>query len=212
MIVQQGLFITRDCCETIIAKPLVLGDQTSLTHLQAIMQETSALGLDLQTLAASYDRVLWHFGMDGAATCELAIDYLKCAVAGMGNVTVLDSSLCFMHALNRVAADHVASSTLDLNGIFSLTKLMYIGSYFDTFSKAVIKEALSDFHWEQLAGPPLTHGEQHERVVRLCCPDLHQRPRRARDVRWALGVLNGRWDKKTVSHHCALSSESRLGA
>jgi hypothetical protein len=127
VLVQKGRFITSLCNDEIIATPTVLGDQTSLTHLDAIMGELASRGLDLQGLSGQFKLVLIHFGADGAMTCELVIDYIKTLIEPLGNVIALDSSLCLMHALNRICADHAAGSRLKLNCVFSMTKLLYIG-------------------------------------------------------------------------------------
>ena len=91
------------------------------------MEEIAALGVDIHELSKSFDEVLLHFAVDGAATCELVVDYIKCLVQPLGNIIVLDSSGCLMHSSNRVCCDHAMRSKLNLKGIFSMTRLMYIG-------------------------------------------------------------------------------------
>ena len=96
--------------------------------------------LATQELSRKHTEVLLHFGADGAATCELVIDYMKCLTAPLGNVIVMDSSTCLMHACNRICSDHITHSNLNLGGVFSLTKLMYMGTYFGNFAQAIIQE------------------------------------------------------------------------
>eukprot|EP00974_Lingulodinium_polyedra_P120874 11176839-Lingulodinium_polyedra.AAC.1 len=61
----------------------------------------ASFGLDIQDLSKSFDRVWLHCGADGASTCELVIDIVKCLVQPLGNVIVLDSLSCLMRACNR---------------------------------------------------------------------------------------------------------------
>jgi hypothetical protein len=128
VLVQKGFFATACVSDNVFAKPLVLADQTSLTHLHAILKEQGDMGLDLQTLSSRFERVLLSFGADGAATCDLVVDYVKCLVEALGNVVVQDAASCLMHSLNRISADHIVGSNFKLNALFSLTKLMYIGA------------------------------------------------------------------------------------
>eukprot|EP00974_Lingulodinium_polyedra_P127382 11201985-Lingulodinium_polyedra.AAC.1 len=59
-----------------------------------------------------------------------------------------------MHVCARVTATRIEQSKLDLGGILSMTHLMHIGTYFDSFTAAVIEEALASMRWEQHGGPP----------------------------------------------------------
>lgn len=206
ILVQRGVFITPTVVEDIVTRPLVLGDQSSCTHLNAVMAEMQAAGVDLQQLSQRYDEVLVHFGTDGAATCDLVIAYIRVLTEPLGNVTMVDSTTCLMHACNRIVADHVTSSKFDLSGIFSLSKLLCIGTYWDDFAQAVVAEALSDVKWDPFCGPPDGQQELHKRVIKLTCPELCQHPRVQRDVEAALQVLNGRWDRRPMAHHCVLAS------
>ena len=201
VLVQKGVFIAPDYSEDIFVKPRVLGDQTSATLLECVMKEMAATGVDLQRLSQQFDEVLLHFGIDGAATCELTVNYIKCLVIELQNIIVLDSSPCLLHAINRICADHTLRSRLGLGGLFSLTKLMYIGSYFDAFCKAVVAQALDTFHWDQFGGALPGLAVLHERLVRAAIPDLHLKPEHERKVLGALRVLNGQWDKHEVAHH-----------
>ena len=168
------------------------------------MEDMAALGLGIRELSKSFEEVLLHFAVDGAATCELVVDYIKCLVQPLGNVNVLDSSGCLMHSSNRVCCDHAMRSKLNLKGTFSMTKLMYIGSYFDSFTKAVIEVALEDMQWEPIGGPHLGAGEEHERLLNLLVPDHENNPHpeKRKKMTTALQVLNGRWDRTTVGHNC----------
>ena len=84
VLVQKGVFITPEIVEDIFAKPRILGDQTSVTNLDAVMEEMAALGVDIHELSKSFHEALLHFAVDGAATCELVVDYIKCLVQPLG--------------------------------------------------------------------------------------------------------------------------------
>ena len=111
--------------------------------------------------------------------------------------------------LNRITADHCSKSEFDLNAIFIMTKMMYLGSYFEMFSKCVLEEAVANVAWHQCGGPSPGVEAQHEKLVRLAMPGLHLEPRRCHDVRASLVVLNGRWNSKSVAHHCIVGSDGR---
>ena len=204
VLVQKGFFITDEGVEDIFVKPLVLGDQSSLTHLNAIMLEMADCGLDLMDLASAYSTVLIHFGADGAATCDLVIDYIKSAVAGVENIIFMNSTTCLLHGLNRVCADYVTFSGFDLGGCISITNLLYIGSYFSSFRKAAMNIALQDVHWDQSGGVSDGEAEANLRLVHMCLPGLHSQTRKLAQVLEALRVLNGKWYLSRVSHSCEL--------
>ena len=210
VLVQRGLVITEQETDVVFAKPRIMGDETSGTLLDATLGEMAERGCDLQTLAGAFDEVLLHLGVDGAATCELVVDYIKCLVAIFPNVIVVSPSFCFMHGLNRVTADHSTKSRLNLNSLFSLTKMMYIGTYFDTFVSKMVDVAVDDIEWHRNGGPAADDVEVHNRLVKLALPDLHLDPRRQKDVIWALKVLNMRWSGIRLGHCCFIDPVTGL--
>ena len=180
VLVQRGIFITEAACDDVFARPLVLGDQTSLTNLNALMHELGFLNLDLQKLSSSYKEVILHFSIDGSPTVELVVDYVRELVKPLGNVIVCNNTSCMMHALNRIIADHSTKkdSQFDLSGVLSLTKLMHISAYFDKFAQSVKECATEeDFHWEQYGPADADSCRQHRRAVDLCLPELKEHPK-----------------------------------
>ena len=80
----------------------------------AMCQEMSSVGLDLKGLSNNFAEVALHIGMDGAATCQLTTDYLRCMLVGLPNIYVRGPDCCMMHSLNRVTSDHITKSKFDL--------------------------------------------------------------------------------------------------
>ena len=130
VLVQAGRVVTDSIDEPILVSPVLMGDQVSGTMLEALMVQLEFCGLDLQQLSRAFNSVIVHLGVDGAASCALVLDYLQHTVPA--NVIVVRGD-CQMHSLNRITMDHVMKSGFDLAAMFSLSKLMHISSYFDTF-------------------------------------------------------------------------------
>ena len=67
-----------------------------------------------------------------------------------------------MHALGRVTAYHVKHADFDLNAIFSISKMMLTGSYFDVFCNAVLEECVNMLNGISLA----VHRQEREKQGR----------------------------------------------
>ena len=96
VLVQRGRICVGNTSQPIFVRPLVLGDETSATLLDAVMAQMESSGVDLKVLSRSFRRVVIHFGLDGAATCELVVDYILVLLQGLPNVTPL-FDFCCMH-------------------------------------------------------------------------------------------------------------------
>ena len=207
VLVQRGFFITDNACDDVFARPLELGDQTSLTHLNALMYELGFLNLDLQKLSSSYGEVCLHFNIDGPPTVELVDDYIRELVNPLGNVIVCDNTSCMMHALNRIVADHTmrADSKFDMSGIISLSLLMHLGMYFDKFVRSVKEVATEDFDWEQYGLTDADNCGVGRRAVELCLHDLKDTPHKLASVNaaWRTSMASG------IYHGSATVAESR---
>ena len=103
----------------------------------------------------------------------------------------------------------------------SLSKLLQIGQYFEQVvasaselcrypTVAASLEANANLQWEQFGGPPPGEQDMHQRIFALCRPGVkpHLKPRRWRNVRWALQILNGRWKGIRIWHHCTVDPET----
>ena len=112
VLVQRGTLDVGYLHEQILAKPLLLGDATSSTLLEATMTQLAEVGLDVQVLSTQFDTVVLHFGIDGSPTCLLTVDYIRTLVQALPNVYVMSTSICLMHGLNRITTDHVAKKYL----------------------------------------------------------------------------------------------------
>eukprot|EP00972_Heterocapsa_arctica_P087011 12826317-Heterocapsa_arctica.AAC.1 len=84
----------------------------------------------------------------------------------------------------------MVGSNFKLNALFSLTKHMYIGMYFDKLSKALVQEGLTEIFWSQHGVPPEAERAKHEHFVQFCFPELALQPLRHRVVMSALDILN----------------------
>ena len=105
------------------------------------MAVLAQVALDIRELARSFEHVVLHLGVDGAATCELTVDYVREMVSDLENVVVVNHSFCLMHGLNRVTSDHCTKSAhFDFNRLFQFVKMLHIGKYFDT--KKLLQERL----------------------------------------------------------------------
>lgn len=197
----------------------MLGDQTSLTNLNALMHELTFLHLDLQKLSQSYDQVVLHFSLDGSPTVlllsfvfvehttkqvELVVDYVGTLVGPLGNVILCSNTSCMLHALNRIVADHVGKkdSRFDMTGLCSLTKLAHLGLYFDKFAAMVKTLAVRDPIWEQHG--PAEGGHHARQAVALCLPNLDKQSSKKKVVEQCLCTLNMPWDIDRVGHACVI--------
>ena len=188
-------------------KPTLLGDESSTTLFNAMVSAMAEAGLDPQQLAASFSSVVFHFGIDGAATCELVIDYFKSLMLVLENVIVMCQDPCLMHSLNRIMSDHQDHSQFKLGDYFSLTKLIRIRSYWDSFCDAVSKEAVNEsaIEWTQFGDPPVHCAELHKRIIKLTLPNLAHQPDKKRKVEASLGTLNATWKGK-IGHCCIIDA------
>ena len=115
-----------------------------------------------QELSNTFAEVVIHFGVDGAATCALVLDYARCMLSPLPNVYVMGPSCCLMHSLNRITAAHVLKSNFNMGVTFSLTKIMHIGTYFAVFSNNVVKEAARTPVWFPDGGAPPLEDQIHK--------------------------------------------------
>ena len=120
----------------------------------------------------------------------------------------MTSDTCLMHSLNRIVADHTRTSKFSLGTVFSLTKLLHCGSYFDTLAAAMSEEASSDPVWHQVGGAPIAETDLHWRLVNLCLPNLRNEPRRQTAVAEALQDNNGSWKSARGVHYCRIVPET----
>ena len=109
VLAQCRVFITDTACDDVFARPLFLGDQTSLCTLNALMHEPSRLNLDLQRLSSSYEEVLLHFSIGVSPAVELVVEYVKMLVEPLKNDIVFDYTSCMMHSLNRLVANYISN-------------------------------------------------------------------------------------------------------
>jgi len=212
VLIQRATLVTDDNKpEELFIKPLLLGDESSSTLLDAMMKRMRDVGVDLEEFSAGYGEILLHFGIDGAAVCELTIDYVKCLAEVFDNVITMPTSICQMHCLNRIMADHQKSGRFKLSTIFSLTKLLHVGSYFDTFAKQCLLDPLGDdIEWHQVGGPPWEEVILHDRLINLALPNLKNQKKRQKAVNEGKAVVNGTWRKCRAVHHCVILQSTGL--
>lgn len=179
MCVQHGLFVSEKPFRSainaeVIAKPTIVGDQTSATMLTGIEREMDAQGLGLKTLANSYDVVFGNIGFDGAPTCNLTFDFIDERVP---DNCILFKSLCGTHGLNRPCMDHLTKAGYDLqNPTFSLSHIMHIGGYFGSFAKVVVDMACTDVDWSQVLQPCRLEMDRHleARLAESLCHNINK--------------------------------------
>ena len=118
VLVQRGRLITlcvdlcRNVDDVIFAKMRLLGSEHAGTLLDAVMSEMQAAGCGLEELAHKFDDVVLCPAIDGAAACELMLNYLRCVLGYLPNLMVSASDPCLLHCLNRVFMIHAKHSAL----------------------------------------------------------------------------------------------------
>jgi len=202
VLVQRGFVVMDAVDEEVFSAPLILGDESSATHLDAMLSRMQRAGLDLEKLSANFKHVTINFGIDGASTMQLVVDFADWLCSTLGNVTVMANDACLMHSLNRIVADHIQYGRFKLNGVFGASKLLHLGNYSSKVAKAVSVGLITDPEWHQVGGPPVEEMTLHKRFVDLAMPNLAQEPKKERLVSEGLRDCNGKWSQVRAVHHC----------
>jgi len=172
--------------------------------LEGMMKELEALGLSFSELDASFGDVLVHLGVDGAASCELVVDFVRELSREYPSIIMMNHSFCLMHSLNRVVADHVQKSELfDLNGVFQFIKMLHVGNYFGAFVNAVVDVACENPAWTQFGDPTEQHLQEQQHLIELCYPGVHSKPQRHSQLLDGFSVINGNLRGTRVPHICS---------
>ena len=68
------------------------------------MLEMDEVGINLQQLSSSFGTVVIGLAIDGAAACELMVDYFKHMLRSFENIVVMPTDPCALHGQNRVVS------------------------------------------------------------------------------------------------------------
>lgn len=192
--------------EEIFVAPLVLGDKTSGSMLNAIMTTMRDYKLDLMGLARRFEIVLWSVGIDGEAANDLLLDYM---VERLPENVVPLRMPCLLHASNRIVLDHWTKSGVELiNPVYSMTLLLQLGSNFEAFAKIVKELVWEDCDWSCSVEPDAAAIDRHRRMLRQFCPDACAR-KDWQAMLEACDFFNGDWGSPRVAHVCSRDGDGR---
>lgn len=191
----------------LIVPPVIVGDETSGTELDAVMKMMQHVGVDLPSLARRCRILVLHIRVDNAGQNDLIFETIAHRLPH--NVIPLRTH-CFMHQCSRMAAETMKRSGLDvINPLFCMSNLVYMGRYWHALSSAVLAIAHEDLEhgWRGGGGVPAPDArEAKDTLVATVWPELRLGSSQLkRDVSWALDQLNGDWSLEQVQHHCKIN-------